>query len=119
MVVAGVGDPGRRGCIFRTGVSDPGYRTEPGYREERFIPRCPQVVGAPIADAGQQFYHPFESHFVARIRDKTDERDHIFNMGLLEETDAAGNLIGNAATRQLELQFDRMIVRAIEHRDIV
>ena len=40
-------------------------------------------------------------------------------MRLLEKTDAARDLIGNAAPRELQLQFDRMIMRAVEHRDFI
>ena len=47
-----------------------------------------------------------------------DERDDIFDVCLLEESNAARDLIGNAATRQLQLQFDGVVMRAVKHRDV-
>ena len=93
--------------------------TDPDYNCERSFPCCPKVFRSSIPDSGQQFHHSFERHFIARVCHEPNERRHILDMGLLEKPDAAGDLIGNAAARQLELQFDRMIVRAIEHGDIV
>ena len=43
---------------------------------------------------------------------------HIFDVRLLEKADAARDLIRNAAARQFELQFDRVIMRAIKHGDV-
>ena len=40
-------------------------------------------------------------------------------MRLLEEPNAAGDLIRNPAPRKLQLQLDRVIMRAIEHGDLV
>ena len=39
-------------------------------------------------------------------------------MRLLEKANAAGDLIRNAAARKFQLQFDSVIMRAIEHRDV-
>ena len=40
-------------------------------------------------------------------------------MRLLEKPQAAGDDVGNVAPRQFHLQFHRMIMRAIQHRDVV
>ncbi len=71
------------------------------------------------ADPGQQFHHPFERDFIARIRDEANERGDILDVRLLEKSNAARDLIGNAAPRKFELQFDRVIMRAIQNRDLV
>ena len=68
---------------------------------------------------GQQPHHSLEGDFIARIGDEANERGHVLDVRLLEKTNAARDLIGNAAARKLELQFDRVIMRAIKHRDFV
>ncbi len=39
-------------------------------------------------------------------------------MRLLEEADAAADAVGDAAPREFELQFERVVVRAVEHGDL-
>ena len=39
-------------------------------------------------------------------------------MCLLEEPNAAGDLIGDTAPRKLQLQLNRVIMRAIKHGDV-
>src|SRR5205807_1024440 len=106
-------DPGRfrRRISRRAGVDAPGYNCT--------IPRPPKIIGATIADTREQFDHALESNFVARIRNQAKECGHILNMGLLEETDSARDLIWNTAARQLQLQFDRVIMSAVQNRDLV
>jgi len=38
-------------------------------------------------------------------------------VSLLKETNAAGDLIGNAAPRKFQLQFDRVIMRTVKNCD--
>ena len=40
-------------------------------------------------------------------------------MRLLEKPDAACDLIGNPATGKLQLQLNRVIMRAVKHGDVV
>ena len=40
-------------------------------------------------------------------------------MRLLEKSDTAGDLIGDAAPGKLQLQLHRMIMRAVKHGDLV
>ena len=40
-------------------------------------------------------------------------------MRLLKETDAAGDLVWDAAPRKLQLQLERVIVCAVKDRDVV
>ena len=68
---------------------------------------------------GKQSHHSLERDLIAWIRDEPDEGGDVFDVRLLEKTNAARDLIGNAAARQLELQLDRVIVRTIEHSDLV
>ena len=86
---------------------------------ERFFPGAPQIFRALAADAGQQSDHPFEGDFIARIGDEANEGGDVLDVRLLEKTNAARDLIGNAAARKLELQLDRVIVRAVEDGDLV
>ncbi len=44
---------------------------------------------------------------------------HIFDVRLLEKPDAAGDLIRDAAARKLQLQLDRVIMRAVKDGDVV
>jgi hypothetical protein len=86
---------------------------------ERFLPRRPEVVGIPVSDARQQFHHSFERDLIPRICHQPKENRHILDVRLFEKADAACDLIGNPAARELELQFNGVIMRAIENRDIV
>ena len=40
-------------------------------------------------------------------------------MRLFEEADAAGDLVRDAPARKLQLQLERVIVRAVKDRDVV
>src|SRR5205814_5089760 len=83
------------------------------------LPFAPKIFRGAVADSRKQFHHAIEGNFIARIRDEADERRHIFNMRLLKETDAAGDLVGDAAPRKLQLQLERVIVCAVKDRDVV
>ncbi len=78
-----------------------------------------KIIGALVPDPGQQFHHALERNFIARIHHETNERRDVFDVRLLEKSNAARDLIGNAAPRKLQLQFDRVKVRAIQDRDLV
>src|SRR3981081_831770 len=92
--------------------------TDPGYSAQRPLPGVPKIVSAAIADTGQKFHHAFERDLVARIRDEAQECGHVFDMGLLEKTDPARDLIWNATARKLQLQLDGVVMRAIKHCDV-
>src|ERR1700676_2584346 len=92
--------------------------TDPGYSAQRFVPGVPKIVGAAIADARQKFHHAFERDLVARVRDETQECGHVFDVGLLEKTNPARDLIWNATARKLQLQLDGVVMRAIKHCDV-
>src|SRR3981189_146279 len=93
--------------------------TDPGYSAQRPLPGVPKIVSAAIADTGQKFHHAFERDLVARMRDEAQECGHVFDVGLLEKTDPARDLIWNATARKLQLQLDGVVMRAIKHYNVV
>jgi hypothetical protein len=78
-----------------------------------------KIFRGAVADSGKQFHHAFEGDFIARIGHEADERRHVFDVRLLEKPDAAGDLVRNAAPRKLQLQLERVIMRAVKDRDVV
>src|SRR5207237_4901188 len=112
-VVAGVTDPRWHWGRFRAAVSDRGYSAD------RFTPGIPKIVRAAIANAGKQFHHALERDLIARVRREAQERRHVFDVRLFKKANAARDLIRNAAAGELELQLDRVIMRAIKNGDVV
>ena len=82
-------------------------------------PCLPQIFRGAIADSGKQFHHAIKGDFIARIGHETDERSHIFDVGLFEKPDAAGDLVRDTPARKLQLQLECVIVRAVKDRDVV
>src|SRR5690606_12693545 len=53
-----------------------------------------------------------------RVVDEAQERDEIADVRLFEEADAAGDLIRDLQARELELDIERLEMRAVEDRDV-
>ena len=79
----------------------------------------PERLRRARADARQQPHHALEGDLVARVHDELQERRDILDVRLLEEAQPARDLKRDAVPRQLHLHFHRVIVRAVEHRDLV
>src|SRR5438876_8147536 len=90
--VAAVADPGSCSRILASRITDANYSGQ------RIFPLAPKSICGAIADAGQQFHHPLECNFVTWIGDEANESSDILDVGLLEETNSAGDLIGNPTT---------------------
>ena len=56
---------------------------------------------------------------IAGIGHKPDKRCHVLDVRLFEKANPARDLVRDAAAGQFELQFYRVIVRTIKHRDFV
>ena len=54
-----------------------------------------------------------------RVVDELEVGGHILHVGLFEEANATGDAEGDVAAGQLELQLQRVEVRAIEHGHLV
>ena len=78
----------------------------------------PELVRALGGDAGQQLGNAFEGDLVARIDDELQVGGGVLDVRLLKEPDAAGDGEGDLALGELELQFQRMKVRSIQHGDL-
>jgi len=79
----------------------------------------PDGVGTAGADAGEKFDDAFEGNFVAGIDDEFKEGADVFDVGLLEETESAGDLKGDAAPGEFELHLHGMIVSPVKDGDVV
>ena len=61
----------------------------------------------------------FEGKFIARIDRELEIGGHVLDVRLLEETDAARDTEWDVASREFELQFERVKMRAVKHRHAV
>src|SRR5207249_1616826 len=95
-----------RSCVF-------------GELAHAYLEPLPEHLGASAPDSWQQSREPFEGKFIARVVHQFQERGHILDMGLFEKSNAAGNVEGNVAARQLELQFQRVKMGTIKHGYII
>src|SRR5205809_6265012 len=86
---------------------------------QRPVPNIPKVFGASIANAGEKFHHALECDLVARIRHESNKSRDIFDVGLPEKPNATRELIGNTTTRKLKLELNCVIMRPVEHGDVV
>jgi hypothetical protein len=107
---------GCRGCIPRIVAFDREWRRLLLHRNDELGPK---LLRRPCADSREQPDHPFERHFVARIHHKLQKSRHIFHVRLLEKTQSARDLKRNPVPRELHLEFHGVVVRPVQHRDIL
>src|SRR5262249_46384550 len=67
----------------------------------------------------EAIHHAFECDFISRICYEANKSGDIFNVRLLEKSDATRDFVGYAAPGKLQLKLDRMIMRPVEHSDVV
>src|SRR5689334_797858 len=79
----------------------------------------PQLVGCPWPDALEQLHDPLKRDLVLRIGNQLQVSDNVLHVRLLEETNSTGDAERDLAFGQLELQFECMEMRSIQHGHIV
>ena len=87
-------------------------------RIHRLADARPHIGRRLLADFRIELEDALPRQLIARIRDDLQIRHHVFDVRLLEEANAGANLVRDQSPRQLHLQFERLIVRAIQHRDV-
>ena len=78
----------------------------------------PDGVGRHAADAREELQHPLQGQLVARVVGEAQVGEHVLDVGLLEEADAAAHHEGDAPARQLELDLHGVVVRPVEDGDL-
>ena len=53
-----------------------------------------------------------------RVEDEAQQRHQVADVGLLEEADAARDLVGDLQPGQLELEVERLEMRPVEDGDV-
>ena len=98
---------------------DNGLVTSGFSRSWGVAPRAPECVSGFVADAGKHFDNALEGDLIPTVVDHLHEGGDVLDMGLLEETKAARNFKRDIAIGQLELEFHRVKVGAVEDGDFV
>ncbi len=80
--------------------------------------RLPDGRGRALPDARKDLERPLPGQLVLRVDDDPQEGQHVLDVALLEEAHAGADLVRDAAPRQLDLQLERLVVRAIENREV-
>ena len=92
-------------------------RTRPSPTRARAIDSiAARAVTSPMP--GQQHEDAIPAHFVARVLEDAQEREHVLHVRRLEELEAAPLLERDLAVRELDLEVGRHVAGAEEHRDL-
>ena len=76
----------------------------------------PSVAAVARADAGDEAEHAQACHGVARVLGEAQERHQVFDVGHLDEAQAAVLAKGDVAARELDLEQQRVMLGAEQHR---
>ena len=79
--------------------------------------RCPKLGRRLGSNARQHQHDALERQFVGGIDEELQVSGDVLDVGLLKKPDAAREHERNVAPRELELQFERVKVRAVQHGD--
>ena len=87
-------------------------------RVERPRELLPVLAGARLAYAGEHRDEPEERKLVAGVHEKTQVREHVLDVDLLEDADARRYAERNLRARERHLHIDRLVVAAVEDRHV-
>jgi hypothetical protein len=71
-----------------------------------------------LADLGQQHAIRCQAMTSVGVVDEAQERHQVADVRLLEELHAARDLVGDLLPRELQLEVERLEMRAVEHGDV-
>ena len=71
-----------------------------------------------LADTRKELQRPLPGELVLRVHGDAKERQHVLDVPLLEETHPGADLVGNPPARQLDLELQRLVVRAVEDGEV-
>ena len=80
--------------------------------------RVPDRLGGRGADPGREPQAALQRELVAGVPREAQVREHVLHVRRLEEAHAAADDERDAAPRELELDLHRVVVRAVEDRDL-
>ena len=92
---------------------------EPGAAAQGAGREGPEVFGGLCSNSGQEADHAFEGDLVVRVNGKLEEGGDVFDVGLLEEPEPAGEKKWDPAFGEFHLHFHRVVVRAVEDGHLV
>ena len=81
--------------------------------------RVPDRRGRALAHPREDLERALPRQLVLRIDDDAQEGEDVLDVALLEEAGAGADLVRDAATRQLDLELERLIVGAVEHGQVL
>ena len=77
------------------------------------------MICCSLTDAREHLEYPLPGDLVGGIDHDSQEGDHVFDMGLFKEPEAASDLKGNIAPGQFHLQLHAVVMGPIEDGDLV